>query len=507
MPIRPPTKDDLRAFGDSLFLDLTDEELEFFAEMAEQRVDAYETVRSYDPESRLGGSETRERSAGVRVPDEENPHNAWVSRCHVSGDDGGELDGMEIAIKDNVCVAGVELTCGSQVVEGYVPDVDATIVTRLLEAGADVTGKANMDDFAMTTTGHSTFGPITNPRDDDHLAGGSSGGSAVVVATGEADAAIGTDQGGSVRIPAALCGVVGHKPTYGLVPYTGCIGLAHAIDHPGPMASDVETAARLLSVIAGSNERDLREPSPVPVEPYHERLDGDASALSIGLLQEGFDRPEADDGVLERVYSALETLEEQGANLEDVSEPMHRDAEDIHTVCTAEGLLDAMIGEGLGHGWKAWYNTSWIEYFGSARRVQADDFPAPLKLSLLVGAYANDEYHSRYYADGMNLVVELTERYDALLESHDLLAMPTTLRTAPERDPEMDQYDRMREDLVITNTTAFNRTGHPAISVPVGEADGLPVGLMLVGSRFDDATVLDAAETLESALENGETES
>ncbi|WP_440766351.1 amidase family protein [Natronorubrum sp. DTA7] len=504
MPIRPPTKDDLRAFGDSLFLDLTDEELEFFAEMAEHRAEAYETVRSYDPVSRLGGSERRERSAGVRVPDEDNPHNAWVSRCYVAGDDGGDLDGMEIAVKDNVCVAGVELTCGSQVVEGYVPDVDATIVSRLLAAGADITGKANMDDFAMTTTGHSAFGAITNPHDDDHLAGGSSGGSAVVVATGEADAAIGSDQGGSVRVPAAFCGVVGHKPTYGLVPYTGCIGLAHAIDHPGPMARDVETAARILAVIAGSNERDLRDASPVPVEPYHENLDGDAADLSIGLLREGFDQPEADEGVLERAHGALETLEDQGASLEDVSEPMHRDAEDIHTVCTAEGLLDAMIGEGLGHGWKAWYNTSWIEFFGSARRVQADDFPAPLKLSLLVGAYTNDTYHSRYYADGMNLVVELTERYDALLEDRDLLAMPTTVRTAPEHEPELDQYDRLRAETVPANTTAFNRTGHPAISVPVGEVDGLPVGLMLVGSRFDDATVLDAAETLESALNGGE---
>ena len=503
MPLRPPTEADLRDLADSLFLDLTDDELEFFAEMAEQRVGAYETVRSYDPESRLGGDERRERTAGVRVTDEDDPHNAWVSRCYVAGDDDGLLAGTDVAIKDNVSVAGVEMTCGSQVVEGYVPDVDATVVSRLLEAGANVVGKTNMDEFAMTTTGHSAFGAIANPRDDDHLAGGSSGGSAVVVATGEADAAIGTDQGGSVRIPAALCGVVGHKPTYGLVPYTGCIGLAHTIDHPGPMATDVETVARVLSVIAGSNERDLREPAPVPVEPYHERLDGDASKLSIGVLEEGFDRPEADEGALEPVRGGLEALADRGATLEEVSEPMHRDAEAVHTVCTAEGLLDAMIGEGLGHGWKAWYDTSWIEFFGSARRVQADDFPAPLKLALLVGAYANEAYHSRYYADGMNLTVELTERYDALLNDHDLLAMPTTIRTAPEREPELDQYDRMREDKVVANTTAFNRTGHPAISVPVGEVDGLPVGLMLVGSRFDDATVLDAAETLESALADG----
>ncbi|MDQ2050423.1 amidase family protein [Natronolimnohabitans sp. A-GB9] len=501
MPIRPPTEDDLRELADSLYLDLTDDELEFFAEMAAQRADAYETVRSYDPEPRLGGNERRERTNGTRVPSAEDPYNAWVSKCYVEGDANGELDGLDVAIKDNICVAGVEMTCGSHPVVGYVPDVDATLVTRLLEAGADVVGKTNMDDFAMTRTGHSAFGPIMHPHDDDYLAAGSSGGSAVVVATGEADAAIGSDQGGSVRIPAAVCGIVGHKPTYGLVPYTGCIGLAYAIGHPGPMGPDVETVARVLSSIAGSNERDLRDPNPVPVEPYHEKLDGDADEFSIGVLDEGFDRDEANASVLECVRDGLAELEDRGATLEEVSEPMHRDASDIHTVCTAEGLLDAMIGEGVGHGWKAWYNTSWIEFFGSTRRVEADDFPAPLKLSLLMGAYANDAYHSRYYADGMNLVIELTERYDALLEEYDLLAMPTTLDTAPEHDPEQDQYDRMQADIVVANTTPFNRTGHPAVSVPVGEVDGLPVGLMLVGSRFDDASVLDAAETVESIVE------
>ena len=502
MPFRPPTRDDLRELGRSLFLELTDDELDCFLEMAERRADAYDTVRSYNPEPRLGGRKRRERTSGVRQTDTADPHNAWVSRCQIAGDDGGKLDEMDVAIKDNVCVAGVEMTCGSHVVEGYVPDVDATIVTRLLEAGTDIIGKTNMDDFAMTRTGYSAFGPITNPHDDAFLAGGSSGGSAVVVATGEADAAIGSDQGGSVRIPASLCGVVGHKPTYGLVPYTGCIGLAHSIDHPGPMGPDVETVARVLSVIAGSNERDLREPAPVPTESYHEQLDGDAADLSIGVLQEGFDHPGADAGVVKCVRNALERLEANGASLEEVSEPMHLDASDIQAVCTAEGLLDAMIGEGLGHGWKGWYNTSWIEFFGSARRVQANDFPASLKLSLLVGAYANENYHSRYYADGMNLVVELTERYDTLLADHDLLAMPTTLGTAPEHDPERDQYDRLQEALVVANTAPFNRTGHPAISVPVGEVDGLPVGLMLAGSRFDDATVLDAASTVESVVDS-----
>lgn len=500
MPIRPPTADALRDLGADLYLDLTDEELEFYEELAEDRIESFETVLSYDPEPRLGGTERRKRSAGARVPDEADPYNAWISDCFVEGDDGGDLDGWRVGMKDNVCVAGVEMTCGSQVVEGYVPDRDATVVTRVLEAGADVVGKTNMDDMAMTTTGHSAFGPILNPHDDGRLAGGSSGGSAVAVATGDVDAAIGSDQGGSVRIPAAFCGVVGHKPTYGLVPYTGCIGIEHAIDHPGPIAPDVESVARVLSAIAGSNEQSLRDHAPVPVERYEESLDGDVEDLTLGVLEEGFDRDGAEAPVVERANAAVDELADAGASVEPVSEPMHLDADDIHSVCASEGMLDAMLGEGLGHGWKAWYNISWIESFGKFRRAQSDDFPAALKLPLLVGAYTNREYHSRYYARAMNLAVEMTERYDALLEEVDLLAMPTTVTRPPERDPDSTQYDRLREEPVVDNTTPFNRTGHPAVSVPAGRADGLPVGIMLVGGRFDDATVLNAAAALESAL-------
>jgi len=500
MPLRPPTEAALNELAADLYLDLTDDELEAFTELAEGRLDAYETVMSYELEPRLGGTERRERSSGYRPSSDEDPYNAWMSRCYVGGDE-GDLEGWQLGIKDNVCVAGVELTCGSQVVEGYVPNRDATVVTRLLEAGADIVGKTNMDDMAMTRTGHSAFGPILHPHDDDYLAGGSSGGSAVAVVTGEVDAAIGSDQGGSVRIPAALCGIVGHKPTYGLVPYTGCIGIEHAIDHPGPMGPDVESVARVLSAIAGSNERDLRAHAPVPVERYEESLDGDVSSLSIGVLEEGFDRPGSDDAVLETVHEAIDTLDDAGASVEETSVPMHADADAIHSVCTAEGLLDAMLGEGLGHGWKAWYNQSWIESFGKFRRAQADDFPAILKLLLLMGAYTNREYHSRYYAQGMNLAVELTTRYDEALETHDLLAMPTTVVTAPEHRPERDQFERLRTDDVVANTAPFNRTGHPGVSVPAGDVDGLPVGLMLVGSRFDDATVLNAARALEAERE------
>lgn len=500
MPIRPPTLSTLRDISAEFNLELTDEELALFQDVIEDRLEAYETVSSHHPEPKLGGTEPRVRNAGTRVSGDDDPHNAWVSECYVAGDDGGVLAGWDVAIKDNVFVAGVEMTCGSRVLEGFVPDRDATVVSRLLDAGADIVGKTNMDEMAMTTTGHSGFGPIHNPVDESRLAGGSSGGSAVVVATGEADAAIGSDQGGSVRIPAAFCGVVGHKPTYGLVPYTGCIGLEHAIDHPGPIGPDVESVARLLTVLAGSNEQDMRAHAPVPTRQYEDDLaeDPDPGSLSIGVLEEGFDYHGSDAGVLETTRAAIDTLGDHGAHLEEVSAPLHHDAHDIHSVCAPEGLVDAVLGEGLGHGWKAWYTRSWIEMFGNARRTKAGDFPPMLKVLLLAGRYMSQTYHSRYYGQAMNLAVALTEQYDALLETYDVLAMPTTVVTAPEHRPEQDAYDRLRETAVIDNTTPFNRTGHPAISVPAGTADGLPVGLSLVSRRFDDTTVLQAAHALES---------
>ncbi|MDJ1433191.1 amidase [Halostagnicola sp. A-GB9-2] len=496
MPIHPPTEKDLRKLGESMFLDLRPEELKAFRELIVDRLDSYETIQSYDPEPRPRGTEPRLRNSGTRATDD--PHHAWVSRCFVEGDEDGDLEGWDVGIKDNICVAGVEMTCGSNVVEGYVPNVDATVVTRLLEAGADVVGKTNMDDMAITETGHSAFGTITNPHDDDYLAGGSSGGSAVAVVEGEVDAAIGTDQGGSIRLPAAFCGIVGHKPTYGLVPYTGCVGLEHTIDYPGPMAADVETTARMLSAIAGSNDAHLRRPSTVPVEEYEEALEGDASALSIGVLEEGFGRSGGDPAVDEQVRDSLASLEDEGATVEDVSVPLHREAPKVHAVCMNEGLVAAMSGQGVGHGWKAWYNTSWVESFGKFRQAQSDDFPAMFKLSLLMGAYTAERYHSRFYAAGMNLMVDLAERYDEALEEYDVLAMPTVNVTAPECDPDMDEFERIRELEIPGNNSPFNRTGHPAVSVPAGQVDGLPVGLMLVGSRFDDSTALDAAYALET---------
>ena len=502
MSLRPPTESEIRELGSRLYLDLTDEEVHDYRELVTDLLASYRTVRErgHPPIER---AEPRPRDPGHRAR-ENDPYNAWITRCEVPGASEGPLAGFDVAIKDNVSVAGVEMTCGSQVLEGYVPDADATIVSRLLESGARIVGKTNMDDMAFTGNGHSSaFGPTLNPHDDDHLSGGSSGGSAIAVATGDVDVAIGSDQGGSVRVPAAWSGVVGHKPTHGLVPYTGCIGIENTIDHAGPLAPDVETAARTLSVLAGRDPDDPRQPQSVPTERYEASLEDPVEDLSVAVLTEGFEQPDADPGVNERVRAAIDALADEGATTTAESLPIHADAADVFTVALAEGFAAAVAGEGVGHNWKGHYDVSWVDSFGKARRAQGGDFPPSVKLTLLAGAYTGDQYHSKYYAEAMNLRAELTDRYDALLSEYDLIAMPTTATTANEYVPDQDRFEFIADAWgSLANTCAFNMTGHPSLSVPVGpsESEGLPVGLLLTGRQFDDATVLNAGRAVERTL-------
>jgi amidase len=285
--------------------------------------------------------------------------------------------------------------------------------------------------------------------------------------------------------------VVGHKPTHGLVPYTGCIGIENTIDHAGPLAPDVETAAKTLSVLAGKDPKDPRQPDSVPTDDYFDRLDETKSDISIGVVEEGFERPGNERAVNDAARDGIATLESRGATVTEVSIPTHDHAQDIYTVS----------GEGLGHNWKGWYNTSWVEAFGKARRARGGDLPPSVKLTLLTGAYAKDRYHSTYYTQAMNLRAELTEQYDEILADYDVLAMPTTPMRANEYVPDQDHAEFIADSWGnLANTCVFNMTGHPSLSVPVDAEGDLPVGLMLTGSQFEDAHVLNAGYVLEDAM-------
>jgi len=518
MTLEEPTEADIRRLGERLHLDLSEAAVADYRDLVADGLSAFETVAERgDPYAMRPPGD---RDPGERVRTEnprgpgpaEDPYNAWITRCRVEGARDGPLAGLTVGVKDNVAVAGVEMTCGSAVVEGYVPPADATVVSRLLEAGATVVGKTNMDDMAFTGNGHSSaFGPTLNPHDDARLAGGSSGGSAIVVATGEADLALGADQGGSVRVPAAWTGVVGHKPTHGLVPYTGIVGIENTIDHVGPLAPDVETAALALEVLAGRDPADPRQPAPPgagdagdPLQALDPvgALEGDPSAYSVAVLGEGFDRPGADPRVNERVRGTLEAFADAGATVESVSLPDHADATDVYSAALAEGTLATIEGEGVGHNWKGVYDVDWVEFFGEARRERGGAFPPSLTYTLLLGAYTKERFNSRYYATAMNLRRELTATYDAALEEYDLLAMPTTPQLPNEYVPDQDRTDFLADAWgSLANTAPFNATGHPAASVPAGTVGDLPVGLMLVGDRFADPAVLDAGYAIESLRE------
>lgn len=494
--VQPPTPEEIREMAAAHHMELSDEEVADFAAAIEGTLEGYERLDELPSPTR----ERRytDRDPGYRPDDEEDPLNAFVRKCRVEGAEDGPLAGVEVGLKDSVALAGVEMTCGSKLLEGYVPDRDATIVTRLLDAGATITGKLNMEDMAFSGSGElSATGPVLNPRSEDHIAGGSSSGSIAAVVAGDVDVAIGGDQGGSIRIPAAWSGGVGHKPTHTLVPYTGVAGLGFSFDHVGPMTTNVEDCARILDVVAGKDPDDPRQ-GVVETDDYQAALGADPAELTVAVLQEGFGHEASEEGVDETVRAALDDFEAAGATVEEVSVPMHLDGLPIWNGVAIEETTATIRDEGIGKYGEGYYDERFAEVFGRARRAAADDYLTTLKLTLVLGEYLSRRYRGRYYAKAQNLARELRDRYDEALADADVLAMPTTPQTAHERRDDLERLEVIERALsMLPNTAPFDVTGHPAISVPAGEHDGLPVGLMFVGERFDDATVLQAGDAFE----------
>ena len=410
------------------------------------------------------------------------------------------LAGKTIAVKDNVCVAGLPMRNGSRVLENYVPDVDATVVTRILDAGGTILGKTVCEDLCFSGGSHTSQPlPVKNPHKPTHSAGGSSSGSAVVVSVGEADAALGGDQGGSIRMPASWTGVYGLKATHGLVPYTGVMPIEATLDHCGPMAGTVEDVARLLTAIAGPDGRDPRQID-CKTQDYMGALKKGAKGLKIAVVKEGFGRAESQAAVDRKVKKALQRLKALGATVDEVSIPMHMAGYDIWNAIIIEGATEMMIkGNGMGHNWEGTYTTSLLDAYARGWRSRPQDMSETVKLVLFMGEYMHRYYHGRYYAKGQNLKWALRQAYDDVLAKYDLLAMPTIPFTAtkiPEAGCPREEYVARALEM-IGNTCPFDASGHPGINVPCGREGGLPVGLMLTGRRYDEATVLRAAAAFE----------
>ncbi len=435
------------------------------------------------------------RAGGTRPEPQDNPWGAWWMRTDIRGAAQGKLAGLRLAIKDNVQIAGVPMMNGASLLEGFVPDGDATLVTRILDAGGHIVGKSVCEYFSFSGgSATSATGPVESPRNPGHTPGGSTTGSAALLAAGEVDLAIGADQAGSIRIPASFSGIVGLKPTYGLVPYTGVMGLDYTIDHVGPMARDVAGVALLLEVIAGEDGIDGRQRN-VRVDRYTEGLERDVKGLRIGVVKESFGLPESHPGTDAAVRAAIETLRAAGAVVDEVSVPWHRHGFAIWSAIANEGTYHTLYGgQGAGHLSTGAYPLGLMTALGGLRE-RANEMPHTLKIGMLLGAYVHQQYQGRYYAKAQNLRRRLRQAYDDALDGRDLLLMPTTpFPTLPIPPADASVAEVIQHSwTMLANTSAFDLTGHPAISVPCGETDGKPVGLMLIGRHFDDALVLRAA--------------
>ena len=496
MALRPPTDDDLRRLAEANHFHLNDEEVEGFQAIIPGLFDSYEQLdRMPVPKEPL---KYANRAPGQRPSPEDDPLNAIVRRCTLPGSGSGKLAGKRIGLKNNICVAGMPMQCGSLLLEGYIPDFDATIVTRLLDDGADIVATLNLDNFAFSGAGDtSAQGPVLNPHNPRHLAGGSSGGSAAALYYDDIDITIGGDQGGSIRIPASWCGVVGLKPTHGLVPYTGIVGIDATFDHVGPMTQTVADAALTLEVIAGPEATDPPPEAAAP-QPYSQSLGQGVAGLRIGVLTEGFGLPGSQEDVDAGVRRALSIFGELGAEVQEVSVPAHRNSAGIIWGLIAEGATAYLQSNGMGYHREGFYNQGLIETLGRARKAQGNDLPPTVKLVLLIGSYVKDQYHGRMYAKAQMLRQGLRAAYDSAFGQFDLLAMPTTPMKAHEYQRDLGTQGTLAHGWdMLDNTAPFDMTGHPAISVPCGKSGGLPIGLMLVGRQFEDATVLRAAHTFE----------
>ncbi len=497
MTIKRPTLSQMRDMASRFGMSLSDDDLEEYREIIEPYMQAYDRLDAmpdYLPEVRYP------RSPGHFPNPTENPLNAWYVKTEVRGAPDGKLRGKRIALKDTICLAGVPMMNGSSIMEGYTPEIDATIVTRMLDAGAVITGKAHCENFCLSGGSHTNAkGPIHNPWKRGFMAGGSSGGSAALVAAGEVDMAIAGDQGGSIRIPASNCGVYGMKPTHGLVPYTGAMPIEQTIDHLGPVTNSVADNALLLEVLAGEDGLDPRQYKPT-VYSYTEALGRGAHGMRIGILKEGFGHENSEADVDGKVRKAADRFRELGARVEDVSIPEHHTAMDAWTAITLEGLQDGMMwGNSTGTNYRGLFLPSMTDHMAQWQG-RADELSHSLKACMFVGEHFQRQYRGRFYGKGQNIMRLCNERYLAALKQYDLLLMPT-LPIKPQPHPPADcslSLYVQRAFEMVPNTAPFNG-GLPAMSIPCGLSEGLPIGMMLVGPHYGEMKIYQAADAFEQS--------
>lgn len=500
MSIPRPTLAELAATGEQLGLQVPAPLLAEYAQILESVWQDYDRLEQLDT---TPAPPAYPRGPGTLPEPGQNPYNAWYVRTDLHGAASGPLAGKRVALKDNICLAGVPMMNGASTLRGYVPDLDATVATRVLDAGGQILGKAHCEFFCVSGSSHTNAtGAVHNPRNPGHSTGGSSSGCAALIAAGEVDLAIGTDQGGSVRIPAAYSGIYGMKPTHGLIPYTGIMPIEMTLDHAGVMSANVADNALLLEALAGSDGLDPRQDRQVPVQRYTEALGKGLAGLRIGVVSEGFGHVNSEPDVDLAVRRAAALFAELGARVEEVSIPLHALGHAIWTPIAVEGTTQLLQGYNYGSNWKGLYVQSLMHAQQGWQR-QAAAFPHDLKTCLLAGQFAHQRFAGQHYAKAQNAARQLRAAYDAQLARYDLLLMPTV----PLKAPRLPSAQASASDWVSralemnANTAPFDVTGHPAISIPCGLSQGLPVGLMLIAGDYQEATLYQAAHGFEQHID------
>jgi len=416
--------------------------------------------------------------------------NAFNYRCSL-GDGEGPLADLDVGVKDNIAVAGVPMTCGSSTID-YVPERSATVIERLVDAGATIVGVTNMDEFAYGSTGeYCAHGRVINPNAPDHVPGGSSSGSAAAVAAGLVEIGLGSDTGGSLRMPAAFSGVVGVKPTHRSVSRDGFVDLAPSLDHVGTLANTVENAARVLEVINGPDPRDPSTFGQTPATDIASAAGEPVDDLTVGIIKEGM--AVADEGVRETVAEAVDALGDRGVSIKHVAVPTMDGLVPLFSHVTGAEFAAFLAANGVSYGTGSGYSESWREELAGAN--ERGEYGERVREMAIINQLLRTETGGDLYVRTWEVRRALCAEVAAAFEAVDALVCPTMPMVAPEYGA-VGQTDSA--PMTLANTAPFDMTGHPAISVPYGDVDGLPVGVQLVARWGDEPTAVRLASTVES---------
>ncbi len=408
----------------------------------------------------------------------------------------GLLSGVPVAVKDNMTTSDLPTTCCSRILEDYNPPYDAAAVEKLRDEGAVLPGKTNMDEFAMgATTEYSHYGESRNPWDLEHVPGGSSGGSAAAVAAGMVPAALGSDTGGSIRQPAAFCGVVGLKPTYGVVSRYGLIAFASSLDQIGPLTRSVEDAALLLNVISGHDERDSTS-ADIEYPDYTSRLDRGLSDLTFGIPREYIER-DIDEEVKEAVKETAGAAEREGADVREISlPPVDQALAAYYIICPAEASSNLARYDGVQYGMRSSSDSVEEMY----KKTRSSGFGPEVKRRIMLGTYSlSAGYQDDLYRQALKVRTLISQSYREVFEDVDVIITPPSPSPAAAIGEDLDPVEVYHGDMY---TVPLNITGLPGVSLPVGfNRKGLPLGVQLIGSAFSEHKLLQAAAGLESLMD------